>query len=126
MLDTHVWLWLLTRPDQLSETVRIAIESASELWLSAISPFEVALKYSTGKLDLDLSAREWIPAALSYPGLELAPLTPEVSMLAVELRPSVSKDPADCIIAATALTRGMRLVTRDRRLHAALPDDVLW
>ncbi len=126
LLDTHAWLWLVTRPDLLSEAARAAIESASEIRLSVISPFEVALKNSIGKLVLDIEPRLWIPAALTYPGLELAELTPEVALLAVELRLAVGKDPADGIITATALTRGLRLVTRDRRIHASFPDDVLW
>ncbi len=62
LLDTHVWLWLLHEPSQLSEPARVAIdaeEPQNGLLVSAISVWEVAVKSSIGKLTLPLSIDEW-------------------------------------------------------------------
>ena len=61
LLDTHVWLWLLHNPSQLSEKAQAAIsieEDRDGLLVSAISVWEVAVKASLGKLDIPLPIDE--------------------------------------------------------------------
>ncbi|MEY3867169.1 MAG: type II toxin-antitoxin system VapC family toxin [Microcoleaceae cyanobacterium] len=65
LLDTHIWLWLLHDPSQLSETARMAIdteEAHNGLLVSAISVWEIAVKSSIGKLILPLPIDD-----LNYP-----------------------------------------------------------
>ncbi len=53
LLDTHVFLWALMKPHRLSPQARKAIESAgNENFLSVVSFWEIALKFSLGTLDL--------------------------------------------------------------------------
>jgi PIN domain nuclease of toxin-antitoxin system len=57
LLDPHVWLWLLHEPSQLSDAARIAIDTEEPhngLLVSAISVWEIAVKYSIGKLTFPL------------------------------------------------------------------------
>jgi PIN domain nuclease of toxin-antitoxin system len=57
VLDTHIWLWLLHDPSNLSVAANLAIEveeNQSGLLVSAISVWEIAVKSSLGKLTLPL------------------------------------------------------------------------
>jgi PIN domain nuclease of toxin-antitoxin system len=73
LIDTHVWLWLLHNPSQLSEKAQAAINSPEHqdsLLVSAISVWEIAVKSSLGKLTLPLPIEEWYQLAKSHCGLE--------------------------------------------------------
>lgn len=53
LLDTHVWLWMLSAPERLNAATQSALtDSATELWLSVASAWEVAIKHARGKLPL--------------------------------------------------------------------------
>jgi len=60
LIDTHIWLWLLHNPSQLSEKAQAAInnpEHQDSLLVSAISVWEIAVKSSLGKLTLPLPSK---------------------------------------------------------------------
>lgn len=126
LLDTHAWLWLIVSPGHLSAVAARAIAAARTITIASISPYEIALKHSTGKLHLDLEIDAWMAMAMSYPGIRIAELTPAIAIRAAALRSTVGRDPADGIIAATALETGVQLVTKDGRLRSALPGTALW
>lgn len=116
LLDTHVLVWLLSGSDRLGARARQAIEKAAEagvLHLSAISPWEIAVLVSKGRLVLEQDVGEWIQAALSLPGIRLQPLSPEVAVASTRLPGVIHIDPADRIITATARHLGATLVTAD-------------
>jgi PIN domain nuclease of toxin-antitoxin system len=53
LLDTHVWLWMLSAPERLNTATQSALtDAATELWLSVASAWEVAIKHARGKLPL--------------------------------------------------------------------------
>lgn len=53
LLDTHTFLWFITGASQLSSTARLMIEdSANDKFVSIVSLWEIALKFSLGKLIL--------------------------------------------------------------------------
>ena len=119
LIDTHVWLWIISEAPYIKSTVQEALESAAaeqSLYLSPISMWEVALKNSRGRLALDRPVREWLAHAANIPGLQLAPITPAVAAESAELPPEFHGDPADRIIASTARSEGLTLVTHDRAL----------
>ena len=62
---------------------------------------------------LDQGVGEWIPAALTLPGLRLEALSPEIAVARTRLFGNIHPDPADRIIAATARHLGALLVTTD-------------
>jgi len=114
LLDTHVLLWAAVDPDQLSAECRVAIEDgANEVYASAVSAWEIAIKQSLGKLDLDQPAERWLPRVLERTGIE--PLPVEVSA-AVRVRalPWHHRDPFDRLLVAHALESGLTIATRDR------------
>ena len=119
LLDTHAWIWLLNGSDRLGPTARAAIEqslSKEAVVVSAISPWEVAMLVSKGRLVLDRDVGEWVTAALALPGIRLAPLSPEISVASTRLLGALHADPADRIIVATAHHFGLTLLTEDRLL----------
>jgi PIN domain nuclease of toxin-antitoxin system len=119
LLDTHSFFWLIGDDKSLGKAARRAIQEASvqnALYLSPISMWEIALKASRGRLQLDRPVRPWMRYALQLTRIQLSPITAEVACSCAELPPEFHGDPADRIIAATARTEGLRLVTHDKKL----------
>lgn len=116
LLDTHVLIWLLAGNERLGSRARQSIQAAAQanvLYLSAISPWEIAVLVSKGRLVLEQDVGEWVQAALALPGIRLAPLSPEVAVASTRLPGDIHPDPADRIIAATARHLAATLVTAD-------------
>jgi PIN domain nuclease of toxin-antitoxin system len=119
VLDTHAWVWWISKPEKLSRRQRLAIERARKLgrvslMLSVISAWEVALLVQRGRLRLPIPLEAWLEQATAVPGLETVPLT--VPIIATAARLSVLRDQADMLIVATAQQHGAMLVTSDDRI----------
>jgi PIN domain nuclease of toxin-antitoxin system len=84
--------------------------------VSAITPWEVAMLVSKGRLTLATDVMDWVREALKIPGLTLVPLEPEIAVNSTRLPWEMHPDPADRILVATALHLGATLVTADRAL----------
>ncbi len=121
VLDTHAWVWWLTRPDKLSRTQRTTIDrtrqSSAAMMVSIISCWEVALLCERGKLRFSTPVESWLERATVVPGLVVVPLT--LPILVTGARFVGLRDPADMLIVATAQQHGARLVTSDTRIGAA-------
>jgi PIN domain nuclease of toxin-antitoxin system len=114
LLDTHIWIWSLAEPKQLSPRVQNKLKDRNnELWLSPVSTWEVLLGHAKGRVKLHGNAREWVARATAF--MREAPLTHEIVAAAQEL-PLAHQDPADRFLAATAAVLGLTLVTADDRL----------
>ena len=114
LLDTHIWLWSLAEPQQLSRRVRQELKDQNnELWLSPVSTWEALLLHSKGRIQLQGNAQDWVTRATMH--LREAPLTHEIVAVAQQL-PLPHQDPADRFLAATAGVLGLTLVTADHRL----------
>ncbi|MGA8871092.1 MAG: type II toxin-antitoxin system VapC family toxin [Candidatus Acidiferrales bacterium] len=114
LLDTHIWIWSLAEPKQLSPRVHRELKDpANELWLSPVSTWEALLLHSKGRIQLRGNAGDWITKATMH--MHEAPLTHEIVVAAHEL-PLPHQDPADRFLAATADVLGLTLVTADHRL----------
>ena len=114
LLDTHIWIWSLAEPKQLSRRVQHELKDQNnELWLSSVSTWEVLLLHAKGRIQLHENAQDWVTRATAH--LREAPLTHEIVAVAQEL-PLAHQDPADRFLAATAGVLGLTLVTSDHRL----------
>jgi PIN domain nuclease of toxin-antitoxin system len=119
LLDTHAWVWLLNGSGRLGPKARRAVQRSltdEAVLISAISPWEVAMLVSKGRLVLDCDVDEWVKKALSLPGIRLEPISPEVAVASTRLPGTLHSDPADRIIVATARHLGSTLMTVDRLL----------
>jgi PIN domain nuclease of toxin-antitoxin system len=116
LLDTHVWLWSLLDPAQLTARVRSALEDpATELWLSPITTWEVLVLAEKGRLVLELDPVRWVREVFKKVHFREAPLTHEVALRSRALDVP-HQDPADRFLAATAAVYELTLVTADERL----------
>lgn len=119
LLDTHALVWSVEERPRLGSAAKRAINFAAQLnqlAVSAISPWEVALLVSKGRLTLSTDAIVWVRDALSKPGVNLIPLEPEIAVASTRLPFDMNSDPADRIIVATARHLGATLVTADQEL----------
>lgn len=116
LLDTHVWLWSLLAPENLTRRVAAELESPdNEIWLSPISTWEALLLVERGRIAAAGDPTRLIEDLIAaMPPLE-APITHAV---AVESRriALAHQDPADRFLAATARVYDLTLVTADLRL----------
>ncbi len=116
LLDTHVWLWMLSEPARLSpEAHGLLAAPENTLLLSAASGWEIAIKHSLGKLQLPQVPRDFVPDRLRRSGV--LPLAVEIDhVLRVSELPPHHRDPFDRLLVAQAQALGLRLVTADQRL----------
>ena len=121
LLDIHALVWLVVGDGQLRLAVRRRIETAAQeqqLWVSAITPWEIGMLVAKGRLVLDRDVMDWLQAALSLPGIRVAPLEPALAVASTRLSGELHGDPADRLIVATARHLGATLVTADAALLA--------
>ena len=112
-MDTHIWLWLLDSSGKLNRQIlRRLKDQQNELWLSPISTWEVLTLHHKGRIQLRGDLSEWIAKATT--ATKEAPVTHEIAFAARQL--PLHQDPADRMIAATAMVLDLTLVTADERL----------
>lgn len=118
LLDTHIWIWVLHRPEKLSLPVRRQLDNPkSELYLSPISVWEAHLLAQRGKLRLKQSFPEWLEQVLAKTPLREAPFNLAVAAEASRIQLPQS-DLGDLFLAATATVFDLTLVTADAQLVA--------
>jgi PIN domain nuclease of toxin-antitoxin system len=115
LLDTHVLLWAAGEPDKLSdEALRLIEAPDNELFFSAASLWEVAIKISLGRSDFAADARV-LRRGLLDNGYSELPVVSEHAVAIIGL-PAIHKDPFDRILIAQAMIEGITLLTADTRV----------
>ncbi|OQY34737.1 MAG: twitching motility protein PilT [Anaerolineaceae bacterium 4572_5.2] len=84
--------------------------------MDAISLWEIAKLVEYKRLELPCSIDEWFEQAISYPGIRVLELTPEIAVESTRLPGKFHRDPADQIIVATARINDCPLVTSDTKI----------
>jgi len=126
VLDTHVWIWLVSEPKRLSKPAERAIRSAKKIGIPAISLWEFAMLRAKGRIETDRPPLEWVRLALAQPRVELLPLTPAIAVHSSQLGGDFHGDPADRLIVATALAESAPLVSRDEKIRKYGGIPVVW
>ena len=112
LLDSHVLLWLLFKPDRLSVKVLELIETANVIYVSTASLWELILKYNKGKLDF---APKDILSGYKNSGIILMPIK-ERHLELLEKISLPQKDPFDTLLVAQAKSESLPLLTADIQL----------
>lgn len=127
LLDTHVWIWLMDGAAFLTQKHKKLINAAAldnNVCIAAISMWEVSMLVQKKRIILEKPVLAWLDEALSLPGINLKPLTPDIAAHSSEL-PENDKfhgDPADRLIVATARIHGLTLLTRDKKILSYAKD----
>lgn len=118
LLDTHIWIWMVSEPERLTDTQQSEIEAAERVGLgvSVISCWEVAKLVERGRIALDRPVGVWIEEALAFRGVRVLDLTVEIVIASTQLPGTFHRDPADQIIVATARAHQSRLLTSDQKI----------
>ena len=112
LLDTHIFLWAVSGSPRLKPAARRLIESAEQVYVSAASIWEVAIKAQLGKIEADPQALTNAIAASGF--LELGVRAAHAAGIA-RLAPHHS-DPFDRLLVAQALAEPLRHLTADAAL----------
>lgn len=119
LVDTHVLIWGLDDDKRLGPVARATLEAAKSgrgIYVSAITPWEIAMLAHKGRLTLNREVGAWILGAMSLPGIVLAPIEPAIAVDSVRLPGQLHGDPADRFIIATARNAGLSLLTADQAI----------
>ena len=81
---------------------------------------------SRKRLELDETASSFITLYLQYRTAQVQPITPDIAELSVNFGPEINNDPADRIIAATAICTGASLITADANLLQSDLVPTIW
>lgn len=114
LLDTHVALWAIADSPQLTPEPRKLIISATDVYVSAASVWEISIKHGLGKGNMPLSGADAV-AYFEESGYSLLPITAEHAAF-VEQLPMLHADPFDRLLVAQALCEPLRLVTHDAQV----------
>lgn len=112
LLDTHALVWWLSDVSRLSQAARAAIaEPRNDIFVSAISGWEIAVKRAKGRM----TAPDHLSEMIEERGFNHLPLTFHHAEQA-GLLPMHHRDPFDRLLVAQAQAEGLVLVTRDARI----------
>ncbi len=125
LLDTVTFIWLVDGDARLSGPVQgLIVDPANEVYLSAASAWEIAIKYGIGRLLLRVPPDEYVTGQRRLHRIESLPVG-ETAALQVPKLPALHDDPFDRIIVAQAIIEGLAVVTPDRHIKQ-YPVRVEW
>ncbi|OGA47733.1 MAG: twitching motility protein PilT [Betaproteobacteria bacterium RIFCSPLOWO2_12_FULL_62_58] len=115
LLDTHLLLWAAASSKRLPGEARTLVEdAANEVFFSAASIWEIAIKSSLGRTDfrIDLAA---LQSALPRMGLTELPVS-AAHAIGVTKLPPIHRDPFDRLLIAQSIAEPLTLLTNDALL----------
>jgi PIN domain nuclease of toxin-antitoxin system len=129
-IDTHVLVWLATGARQMISRKgmkRITEELQNgEIWVSAISAWEIAMLVERERLVLSLDVDSWLGKINEIDAIRFQAVNNKIAIESVRLPGEFHKDPADRIIVATARTMGLALITADEKIQAYPHVNTIW
>jgi PIN domain nuclease of toxin-antitoxin system len=125
LLDTCTFLWITTGSSRLSKhAAQWFSDPANDVFLSAVSSWEIAVKYALDTLRLPASPLEFIPSQREAHGIVALPLTEE-EVLYLPKIPKLHRDPFDRMLICQAVVNGFAVLTPDE-LISQYPIRTLW
>ena len=120
LLDTHIFIWLLTGDSNLKKEnlslIEDCINNGFRLCLSAISIWEIAMLEKKKRIVLSLPVTKWINKALDKSSAKVIDLSVDIVVDSCNLPGAFHSDPADRLIVATSRVCNIPLVTQDSKI----------
>lgn len=111
LLDTNALIFTLCKPQKLTNTARKIITEETELFVSIISFWEIAIKQSIGKLAIKSSIPA-IETICNERNINILPITSQ-EIEAIKSLPKIHNDPFDRIIISQAIQHDCTIITSD-------------
>ena len=127
VIDTCVVIWLASDPDSLSEAATAALSSARKERGVAVCDatlYELAWLVHNGRITMKRSLDAFLGEITRR--FIVLPVTASAAMLAAAFPEPYPSDPMDRLIGATALDRGVSLVTRDKAIRRSKLVPTIW
>jgi PIN domain nuclease of toxin-antitoxin system len=125
LLDTTVWLWSVGPTEIIGKAgLQVLTNGEEEIYLSAASVWEVAIKVRIGKFNLPEPPPVYVPSRMAAQGIRSLQITQNHALKVSELSLH-HRDPFDRLLIAQAMVEEMTILTADRAF-AKYPVDVLW
>ena len=125
LVDTCTFLWIVGGGRALPPRVQdFYLSPDNEVYLSAVSAWEIALKYSAGRLPLPEAPERLVPAERERRGMMALPLDEETALHVLRL-PPLHRDPFDRMLVSQAIVHGLVILTPDR-LVSQYPARTMW
>jgi len=117
LLDTHTFLWWITDDPQISAKAHELMgDSQNDLYWSAASTWEVAIKYALGRLPLPDAPAMYLPAELGKNRIESLPII-DTHAFQAGLLPRHHRDPFDRMLVAQAQVEAFGIVSNDTKIR---------
>jgi PIN domain nuclease of toxin-antitoxin system len=117
LIDTHVLIWSIVDSDKLSKLARKIIEDQKNtILVSSVSFWEISLKYSLHKMELNGILPEQFPDLAKEIGFDLVSLIPEEVSCYHKLQGNYHKDPFDKMLIWQAIQRNISLISKDENI----------
>jgi len=125
ILDTCTFLWIITDARDLSaEARRVFSDPQNDVFLSAVSIWEIAIKIGLGRLSLPAPPDRFIPEQRSRHHIDSLPLDERAALHLMRL-PALHRDPFDRMLVCQAMVHGMVIMTPDE-LILQYPVPTIW
>lgn len=113
LLDTHIFLWAMGVNKNLpKQTIELLGNKATEKYLSAVSSWEIVIKYAKGSLVLPEPPVAFVQSSILAAGINQLPITVNDTLLVGEL-PFHHKDPFDRLLITQAKAHNLHILTDD-------------
>ncbi len=119
ILDTHILIWSLLKPEELSEETKKIIcdaQNSGSLIISSISLWEVAMLNFKKRIHIYEPVQSFLKSISEISGMTVCDISPEIAAESVALLDNFHGDPADRIIVATTKAYAGTLLTRDSKI----------
>ena len=129
LLDTHAFLWTWGRSNQLPPRAKQAIEDPqNDVFLSAVSLWEIAIKTRSGRLDLDGNSAVDLLRDADSMNIQLVSVDPIEAASHADLQENTHFDPFDRMLIWQAVSRNLTLVSGDKEFNRFKKDGLklLW
>jgi PIN domain nuclease of toxin-antitoxin system len=123
LIDTHTLLWFTIGNPRISDNLRLQIENNDNL-LSIASVWEMAIKHSIGKLNLEMSFDDFVEQQIIGNGITLKKINQQHISVIAQL-PLHHRDPFDRMLIAQAMVENMPIISADT-IFDAYPIQRLW